>query len=167
MSMYYGITRPEQAVQMANDVCDVLGHGSGHAVALMVETAAQETRLGAYRDRTDYAAGTGLCQIDEIAFNDIVARTAPRRRVLLKEHFDVDLSRIQYRELEHAPLLGMLFCRLHYILVPAPVPDTVEGRAAYWKRFYNTEAGRGTPGEYLRNAADFARPALEAFYEGR
>lgn len=148
----YGITRPEQAVQIAQDVCDVLGHGSGFAVQLLVETACQETLLGQLRDPTPYGAGTGLCQIDRIAFEDIQRRTRPRYIKLIKEAFGIELALVEYRELEHSPLLAMIFCRLHYLLVPASIPRTLEERAMYWKVYYNTKAGKGEPEEYVRNA---------------
>lgn len=150
---YYGLVRVEHALDIAEAICDVLGHGAnGRAVHLMLETSAQETQLGGYVDPTPYRAGTGLCQIDEIAFRDIVTRTNPRNRKLIRDEFGVDLARLKYQELEFNPFLSLLFCRLHYILVPAPIPATVDERAIYWKRYYNTFAGKGTPEEYLANS---------------
>ena len=150
---YYGLVNQAHALDMAQVICDVLGHGAnGRAVQLMLETAAQETRLGFYRDPTPYRAGTGLCQIDEIAFHDIVARTNPRSRNLIREAFGIELGRLKYQELEFNPFLSLLFCRLHYLLVPAAIPVTLEDRAHYWKKYYNTVAGKGTPEEYVENA---------------
>jgi len=40
-------------------------------------------------------------------------------------------------------------CRIHYLRVPEPIPDTIQGQAAYWKMHYNTELGAGTPQEYI------------------
>jgi len=158
----YGITNPHQALSMARDVCDVLGHGStGVAVNLLVETACQETWLGAVRDRTAYGAGTGLCQIDKIAFVDIVQRTSKAKKTKVLSELGIDLNKIQYRELELSPLASMVFCRLHYLLVPDAVPVTLEARADYWKRFYNTVAGKGHPAEYVRNYERFGRKLME------
>jgi len=44
-----------------------------------------------------------------------------------------------------------LFARLHYLWEPTPVPATVDEQAAYWKQYYNTVAGKGTPIEYVRS----------------
>ena len=45
--------------------------------------------------------------------------------------------------------LAAAFCRLHYRRKPGAIPGTMPGRAAYWKKHYNTPLGRGTPEHYL------------------
>jgi hypothetical protein len=44
-------------------------------------------------------------------------------------------------------------CRLHYRRVPEPLPDAedINGLAAYWKKYYNTKAGRGSESEFIIN----------------
>lgn len=44
--------------------------------------------------------------------------------------------------------LGILLCRLKYYRVPHPLPDNVDGMAAYWKQFYNA-GGKGTIKHFL------------------
>lgn len=39
----------------------------------------------------------------------------------------------------------IVFCRLHYRRVPKPLPRTLEDQALYWKKYYNTAKGKGTP----------------------
>tara|TARA_R110002020_G_scaffold459303_1_gene677265 strand:- start:293 stop:781 length:489 start_codon:yes stop_codon:yes gene_type:complete len=39
----------------------------------------------------------------------------------------------------------IVVCRLHYRRVPKPLPRTLEQQAHYWKDFYNTAKGAGTP----------------------
>lgn len=158
---FYGLVQPAQALIFARAVCDAVNDvPSTNALALLLETAAQETRLGMYRDPTPYGAGTGLCQFDKIGFDDVQARTSGAWRTLIKLAFDVDINAVQYRELEESPLLSFIFCRLKYRLIPAAIPSTVEGRAEYWKRYYNTVAGKGTVDEYIANAT-LAKALLE------
>lgn len=45
--------------------------------------------------------------------------------------------------------LGCLFARLHYLRVPESVPVGLSDQAAYWKRWYNTVKGAGTPEQYI------------------
>ena len=45
--------------------------------------------------------------------------------------------------------LACLMARVHYLRVPAPIPNTQAGRAEYWKRWYNTHLGAGTTDGYL------------------
>ncbi|MGJ8863732.1 hypothetical protein ABFP36_25910, partial [Salmonella enterica subsp. enterica serovar Kentucky] len=73
------------------------------------------------------------------------SRYAP---VLLNQ-FGIDLSRTVYAELRTSPLMAMLFCRLRYLAVSESIPATPEARAAYWKKYYNTSAGKGTPQDYI------------------
>lgn len=42
-------------------------------------------------------------------------------------------------------------CRVHYLRAPAPLPapNDLAGMAAYWKRFYNTPLGKGTPLKFM------------------
>lgn len=149
--MYYGITKRQHAYDIAEAVVSTLGGGE-NAQRLLLEVAQQETQMGEYRDRTAYAAGTGLCQFDEKPFYDIISRTRPRHIVAIKEAFGIDMATVQWRELEHSPLLSFIACRLFFKLIPDMIPGSIEGRANYWKKYYNTVAGKGTTEEYTHNA---------------
>ncbi len=149
--MNYGLIDQQDAVRYATAVCDIIGHGkNGQAVALLVETAAAETLIGQYKDPTPTSAGTGLTQTDQGTFEWLRDQYKSSRyaQPLLNE-FGIDLNRTVYQELRTSPLLSMLFCRLRYLIVAESIPDTREGRAAYWKKYYNTSAGKGTPADYL------------------
>jgi hypothetical protein len=43
-------------------------------------------------------------------------------------------------------------CRMRYFVDPKPLPeaDDIPALAAYWKRIYNTELGKGDPAEFVR-----------------
>lgn len=157
----YGVTRPQQVIELARDVCDVLGHGKGDAaVSLLIETAAQETHLGALRDRHNHKLGVGLCQFDEIGFVDVRNRTPERHATSIMRDFGIDVRAIEHRELAHSPLLSLVFCRLKYKLIAEAIPQTVEGRGGYWKKYYNSELGAGTAEEYIETAHRFVKPLL-------
>lgn len=147
--MNYGLINKQDAVGYARAVCRVLGGGE-NAVALCVETAAAETLLGDYRDPTPVSAGTGLNQIDLGTFEWLRGRYQNTSLAsALRAAFNIDLSRTVYQELRTSPLLSMIFCRLRYLASPGAIPTTREGRADYWKKNYNTSAGKGTPADYL------------------
>lgn len=57
--------------------------------------------------------------------------------------------------------LACLFARLHYMRVPAPIPLDLHGQAEYWKRYYNTHAGKGTPMKYLADWKSLAEPYVD------
>lgn len=61
----------------------------------------------------------------------------------------VDISLVEWEHLRYNPYLSLIFTRLLYRLVKESIPSTIEERAKYWKKYYNTELGKGTPEHYL------------------
>jgi len=45
--------------------------------------------------------------------------------------------------------LAAAFCRIYYRRKPGAIPGTMPGRAAYWKKYYNTAGGAGTVDHYI------------------
>lgn len=147
--MYYGLVSKLQALEIAKAVCSAIG-GNPLVADLLIETAAAETLLGEYRDPTPYGAGTGVTQVDKGTFDWLKGRYKGHTIASqIYSAFGITLSRVSYLELETSPLLSFIFCRLRYYTVPDPIPSNRAGRAEYWKRHYNTSAGKGTPEEYL------------------
>ncbi len=154
--MYYGLVKQSHAIDMAKSVCDVFGPGKyGTAADYLIEIAIQETRLGLYLDPTPNGAGRGLTQIDQIAFDDIQRRAKKLNKSSIHHHWGIDLHRVKHDELDYNPLLALIYCRLFWLLIPEPIPATLQGRAEYWKKYYNTSAGKGTTQDYINNVRDF------------
>lgn len=82
-------------------------------------------------------------------------RARPRDVDAVKASFGVDVGLVRHDDLDFSPLLSMVWCRLFYKLIPDVFPSTVEGRAAYWKRFYNTVSGSGSVDDYIENVGRF------------
>jgi hypothetical protein len=160
--MFYGLANKRQILDLATLVCTTLGSGNDHhAVDMLVETCAAETLLGAARDGTLYGAGAGVAQTDEGTFDWLKAKHQNRsKNEMLKKEMNIDLSKVQYRELDNSPALSLVFCRLRYLVVPEAIPDTREGRAVYWKKHYNSSAGKGSPQEFLHRCKSSGVPAL-------
>ena len=153
MRVFYGLGQQSDLTAMVERVCACLGYGLNKtAPQLLLETMAQETRLGAYKDPTPYGAGRGICQFDLIAFKDVQERTGALDAKAIQAEFAIDIKKTRHDQLDYSPLLSLIFCRLFYKLVKAPIPADLEGRAAYWKRYYNTVAGKGTAHEYIESA---------------
>lgn len=150
--MFYGLTADMNLVNMAHQVCDVLGHGRHRkAVNMLLETTAAETQFGTYPDTTQYS-GHGIAQFDAIGFDDTRRRTrrGDKQKVLTEFCYDIDGAIVT--DLDSDPMLSLIFCRLKYKLRPEDIPDDFVSRAAYWKRFYNTAQGKGTVEHYLHSA---------------
>ncbi|MBL4832613.1 MAG: hypothetical protein JKY26_01455 [Pseudomonas sp.] len=147
---YYGIESKKHAFSLVERVCDVLG-GGVKAELILLETACAETQLGAFKDPTPNGAGRGLCQCDNIPFYDVIARTREKHILAIKEAFGLNLYHVKHEQLDNNPLLAFILCRLHYKLIPAVFPDNKQERAQYWKKYYNTVAGKGTAEHYLES----------------
>jgi hypothetical protein len=149
---YYGATDKQHIIDEATIVCRALGNGkTGKAIDLLLETAAAETQLGTYPDRS-MQNGHGLCQVDNIAIKDLKTRTRTRHKEKIEFYLGIDFDTLTQHDIQTQPRAAFIFCRLHYILVPEYIPETLFERANYWKKYYNTEAGKGTPVHFIKSA---------------
>ena len=46
--------------------------------------------------------------------------------------------------------LACAMARVHYKRVPEKLPKDIKGMAKYWKKYYNTPLGKGTPEHFLK-----------------
>ena len=152
----YGLVSQAQVKHYAQAVCNVLGCGEQNAaVYLLCETAAAETQFGTYFDPTPNGAGRGLMQCDQLPFKDTVNRASAKDIAAIKTAFDIDLKTVKWDDLNYSPLLAMIIARLHYKLRPGAIPQTLKGRAEYWKLHYNSVEGKGTVEHYIQSAKKF------------
>lgn len=41
-------------------------------------------------------------------------------------------------------------CRIHYLRFPGEIPQSIEGQAEYWKKYYNTSKGKGSVAGFIK-----------------
>ena len=73
----------------------------------------------------------------------VAAKVAPfyfRKGVEEEEVRDLLETNISY---------AIIMCRLKYRRVPKKLEKTVEGMAHYWKKYYNSDLGKGDPEEFI------------------
>lgn len=153
--MMYGLKDKSDIVKLARRVIAVFG-GGYNAERALVEIAAVETLSGTYPDRHPDKLGVGLTQFDQIGFDDVVQRTRPKNKKRALEMLGYNLDELVLADLAYDPLLALTMTRLKYMLVADAIPSTIEGRANYWKRHYNTVAGKGTVAEYVEKVAYYS-----------
>ena len=163
MKMNYGLVSHSHAISLAKAVCQSLGNGKNNNADLqLIESACAETRLGEYADPTPDGAGRGATQVDSDTFywlKELALEIAPGAcmrhkrgwRDKISRDFGIDLKRIEHSDLDYNPLLAFIWARFRYLVVTAPIPTTIEGRAAYWKRHYNSSLGKGDEQHYLES----------------
>ena len=143
------------------------------ATALLREVVIKESNMGqnpnTYKMVTDGKLGRGrfgVAQVDEVSFNDTLARLRgdkgqPQGLVSqvrkIKAASGIDLLDVEYEDLRD-PVLSAMFARLHFMKNSDPISDTVEGRAAAWKKHYNREAGKGTAQQYIDDVRFYGNP---------
>lgn len=152
---FYGVHSAQHLRLIISRVCAALGNGKLSTVDNQLEeSCCAESQFATYQDPTPNGAGRGVGQCDLIAFNDVIARTRSKDKAKVAHVFGYKLHKLKHEQLDNDPLLAIIIMRLHYKLIPDVIPETVAKRARYWKKFYNTEAGRGTEEHYIISAKE-------------
>ena len=131
--------------QIVVPACERLALSSPEAIELLVGTAIQESRLTYLRQLGDGPA-LGLFQIEPATHDDVWINVVRSRA-----RFKSALGARKVERLVFDLRYGAMIARLLYWRHPEPIPATLKGQARYWKRYYNTHLGAGTPKEYLAN----------------
>lgn len=130
---------------------------------LLKETAIAESTYGSYIYDSKRGFGYGCFQFDPIGMKQAVQVATNKNAIgkiralsLTLTPLSMDTWREVYNnELQLKVTLQAILCRFYYLGVAAPIPSTIEGRAAYWKKYYNSELGAGTPQAYMNRVAAF------------
>jgi len=109
----------------------------------------------------------GLWQTEQGAVMDSVKYLRRRGDVLancaqftdMTGVFDMDIRGLLMR-IKDDDRFAVVFARLHYLRVASPVPGGLVEQAAYYKKYYNTSAGKGSVEKYLRDWRRLVEPHL-------
>lgn len=137
-----------------------LGLYSESAVNLLLGTCAQESLMGTYLKQINGPA-LGIYQIEPLTYFDIFEHYLFSRKDLLRKVFKLidwcyDFEPPQNVLIENLSF-GTAIARIIYKRVPEALPDAhdIKGLARYWKKYYNTENGKGKPEEFILNYKRF------------
>lgn len=131
-----------------------LGMYSPEAENLIAGTIAQESAMGEYIHQINGPA-LGICQVEPSTHDDIWENFIAYRPELQDILFDITPI-TDSEEMIHNLNYAVAMCRIHYYRVPDAIPCDIVGQAEYWKKWYNTEQGRGTTEEYIYSYARYA-----------
>jgi len=115
---------------------------SDAAVNLLLGTAAQESGFGTFLRQINGPA-RGVFQCESATFGDLLLRYWNK--------FSFPIGDWKFEELEWDLRKAIIMARLKYYSCPGPIPDTLQGQAEYYKKWYNTPLGAATIQEYLDN----------------
>lgn len=133
------------------------------AEQLVLATALAESNMF-FIQQIGNGPACGFFQMEPATHGDIWERYLSRRPSLLQ-----NLKPLIMRDMDlHDQLRGNLFyaaamCRIFYLRFKEPLPKENDwtGMASYWKRYYNTSLGAGTPQGFVEKAL----PLID-LYEG-
>lgn len=137
---------------------------SPSAENLLLGTAAQESNMGRYLKQHGIGPAVGIMQIEPTTAADIIHRYL-NRRAKVEEDFEkgfqiVNTADIDWQQISLADIIiklqtdlafSVAVARMKYAMVPEPLPpaDDIWALAHYWKKYYNTEQGKGTPEDFV------------------
>lgn len=134
----------------------LIGLYSEAAENLLFGTAAHESHAGTFVKQVGGPA-LGLYQMEPRTYDDIwnnylIGRSL-REQVLSACMYEM---KPPAQHLLWNMRLSTIMCRIHYLRSPGALPQAtdLEGLANYWKKFYNTHLGKGTPEQFI---ADYKR----------
>jgi hypothetical protein len=129
----------KQLIDLIDRTLKEIDQHSTEAVQLVAGTIAQESHGGFYLRQLGKGTALGITLIE------------PSRFRYLQTKFPQFLGRHGFAEVEYNLKLAIICCRLKYKTIPEPIPLTLYYQACYWKKYYNSEAGSGTPADYIQN----------------
>lgn len=126
---------------------------SEEAVDLLMMTAAHESNRCSYIKQINGPA-LGVYQMEPATHHDIYKnflKYNPAISSLLRDlTTDGGILLIQGEDMVFNLAYATAMARVHYYRVPEALPNTLEGLAAYAKKYYNTNLGKATAEDYLK-----------------
>lgn len=125
------------------------------AERLLLGTAAQESQLGRYL-RQIRGPALGIYQMEPDTHNDVhrsFLRFNSRLRRAVMSFASGGSGEPAPNQLVWNLAYATAMSRVYYLRIQEPLPkaDDIDAMARYWKKYYNTVAGKGTEEEFKRN----------------
>ncbi len=127
---------------------------SHEAEDLLMGTAAQESRLGKYIAQINGPA-KGIFQMEpttEIDLWDYIVRKDLKYLVSTVTGVFVPAP----LHLEGNLIYQIMMARIFYLRVKEAIPDGLVPQAKYYKKYWNTELGKATVDQYVKNYTTYA-----------
>jgi hypothetical protein len=125
-------------------------------------TGAHESMGWTKRRQMGGGPALGYWQMEPNTFKDIVENYLKYHPTIADRVKEIcHISVFSPVDLLNNDKLAICMCRIHYLRVREPLPTTLDGMARYWKKYYNTEEGKGTIQEFLDDYYEYsAKEAL-------
>ena len=130
-----------------------LDRHSLQAENLLLGTACQESHCGTYIEQLGEGPALGIFQMEPATERDIWENYIVHRQSLQSAVASTCGRHEAGQWLKYDLAYQICMARIHYLRVPKALPahDDIQGLAHYWKKYYNTNLGRGTEEEFIDN----------------
>ena len=163
-----GMVSISQMKSLVKEVCQSMGDkfASDDAIHLVMATGIVESRYEYIRQMGDGPARS-FWQVEAATAVDNLAHYLKHRKKLMGKCAEASLVDLKHWQnldeklweeiLEKNIAAGIVHCRLKYWRVPKKMPNSIEGQAEYWKKYYNTEGGKGDPEHFIEACKKYLR----------
>lgn len=147
-------------------VLSELGLWCQNSEEILILTCAQESKGGTYIHQLGNGPALGAYGMEQRTHDDIWTNFILNHPYPNRNGYNIEkiLSEMGYNNKYHDASLMMtdiayasIMCRIHYLRVKEQIPDSldIDGLAYYWKRYYNTETGKGTTEQAIKSYLQF------------
>lgn len=122
---------------------------TNNIVSMLVGTACVESECGKYIKQIKGPA-CGIFQIEPNTARDIIDNYINYRENLKDIHYKLYNIHLTLEEnLCYNLAYSIFMCRVFYLRIKEPIPESIVDQAKYWKKYYNTHLGKGTEQLYI------------------
>lgn len=127
-----------------------IGLWSQEAEDLLVGTACAESLCGKYRKQINGGPALGIFQMEKRTAYDILQNYLSYRLDLKRKVVEFwDTKKDLGENLEKNDKFATAMARVHYYRVKEAIPKDKKEMANYWKKYYNTPMGKGSPEDFI------------------
>ena len=159
----FKVVNQKQMRSIINDVLQKIDLNSKYALELVYNTGLVESKYVYLKQIKGPARGFLQCEpwvAVDICENYLKYREDLMKKVaeacLLDWKYFLEPKEDDWRFILTTNVAAQIaMCRLHYRRVPQPLPQTLDEQANYWKEYYNTSKGAGTPEKFLETVKKY------------
>lgn len=123
---------------------------SPEAVTLILGTACVESQCGEFLRQYPNGPALGIFQIEPATYEDLMKNYLDFRPELKAKVMALYCEGLDAgQNLTCNLMFQAAVCRLIYLRVSEKIPNNLAGMANYWKKYYNTSKGKGTPEKFI------------------
>ncbi|KAH7703600.1 hypothetical protein AAVH_29219, partial [Aphelenchoides avenae] len=104
----------------------------------------------------------GVCQIDEVAVEDVRKRLPEAKKAALKAKLGIDIDKLDRAKSDlRDVLVNLIVARAYYYIRPGRISKDVEAQGRYYKKWFNTKAGAATLDDWKKDMKSLPKRTID------